>query len=141
MIVVLNGASSAGKTTLARALQDAWPEPALSWGIDAVVTALPRRYLGELWSTEVFRYSYAADGTISAIGPGPYGETLVRGLHAAVAGLARAGVHVAVAGAQRHDLTVDTSRADPAGCTAQVLAALPGAPRRRSPADTAAGCC
>ena len=42
MIVVLNGASSAGKTSLARAVQDEWAEPALIWGIDTVVTALHR---------------------------------------------------------------------------------------------------
>jgi chloramphenicol 3-O-phosphotransferase len=38
VIVILNGASSAGKSTVARALQDAWDEPALIWGIDTVVT-------------------------------------------------------------------------------------------------------
>jgi chloramphenicol 3-O phosphotransferase len=96
MIVLLNGASSAGKTTLARAVQDRWDEPALIWGVDTVVTALPRRYLGPLWSTEMYSYEYAADGTIAAIHPGPYGERVIRGLHAAVAALARSGVHVIV---------------------------------------------
>ena len=96
MILLLNGASSAGKTTLARAVQDRWAEPALIWGVDTVVTALPRRYLNELWSTEMYSYEYAADGTIAAIHPGPYGERVIRGLHAAVAALARGGLHVIV---------------------------------------------
>jgi chloramphenicol 3-O phosphotransferase len=180
VIIVLNGTSSAGKTTLAKALQDALPEPYLAWGIDTVVYALPRRYLGPLWSTDVFSYGYAPDGSIAAIHPAPYGDRLVRGLHAAVAALARAGIHVIVdhvllapawaadlaaafAGldvvrvgvlcplaelqrrekergdrtlgqaraqfdlvhaAARYDVTVDTSRADPAGCAARVLAVL-----------------
>jgi chloramphenicol 3-O phosphotransferase len=96
VIVVLNGASSAGKTSLARAVQDAWDEPALIWGIDTVVTALPRRYLGALWSTEMYRYEHAPDGTITAIHPGPYGDRVVRALHRAVAALGRAGVNVLV---------------------------------------------
>jgi chloramphenicol 3-O phosphotransferase len=96
VIVVLNGASSAGKTTLARAVQDEWAEPALIWGIDTVVTALPKRYLNALWSTEMYRYEYAADGTIAAIHPGPYGDRVVRALHRAVAALGRAGVNVLV---------------------------------------------
>ena len=80
MIVVLNGASSAGKTTLARALQEAWAEPALVWGIDTVVSALPRRYLNALWSTEMYRYGYGPDGTVTTISPGPYGDRVVRAL-------------------------------------------------------------
>jgi chloramphenicol 3-O phosphotransferase len=96
VIVVLNGASSAGKTTLARALQDAWDEPALLWGIDTVVAALPRRYLDALWSTEMYRYGYAADGRVTTIEPGPYGDRVVRALHRAVAAAAGSGVHVIV---------------------------------------------
>jgi chloramphenicol 3-O phosphotransferase len=96
VIVVLNGASIAGKTTLARAVQDAWAEPALIWGIDTVVSALPKRYLNALWSTEMYRYEYAPDGTITAIHPGPYGDRVVRALHAAVAALGRNGLNVLV---------------------------------------------
>jgi len=96
VIVVLNGASSAGKTSLARAVQDEWAEPALIWGIDTVVSALPKRYLNALWSTEMYRYEYAPDGTIAAIHPGPYGDRVVRALHRAVAALGRAGLNVLV---------------------------------------------
>jgi chloramphenicol 3-O phosphotransferase len=61
-----------------------------------VVGALPRRYLGRLWSTEVFAYSYGPDGGIAAIHPGRYGDRVVRGLHDAVAALGREGLHVLV---------------------------------------------
>jgi chloramphenicol 3-O phosphotransferase len=43
-IVVLNGASSSGKTTLARALQDLWPSPLLLTGIDAFIFGWPDTY-------------------------------------------------------------------------------------------------
>ncbi len=43
-IIVLNGASSSGKTTIARALQDLWPSPLLLTGIDAFIFGWPDRY-------------------------------------------------------------------------------------------------
>nr|WP_308217767.1 chloramphenicol phosphotransferase [Streptantibioticus silvisoli] len=89
-IVVLNGGSSAGKSSIARALQDLLPDPWLAFGIDDFVAALP----GRLRSP--------GDGTGIAFGPG--GEVVVgdgfRGLEAAwVAGLAatvRAGARIIV---------------------------------------------
>ena len=95
MIVLLNGTSSAGKTTLARAVQDALPSPCLLVGIDTVVYALPERYLNADWA-HMFSYEHDADGRISRVTPTEYGHRLVRGLHAAVAGLAHAGLDVIV---------------------------------------------
>lgn len=98
-IVVLNGTSSSGKSTLAKALQAALPEPALAVGIDTFVFALPKRYLDQpLWS-EVFRY--VRDDATSPDGPfrietGPLGEELVSGMHRSVAALAAAGLDVIV---------------------------------------------
>jgi chloramphenicol 3-O phosphotransferase len=46
MIVFLNGASSSGKTTIARALQAAWSVPLLHLGIDTMLSMLPAAYLG-----------------------------------------------------------------------------------------------
>ena len=40
-VVILNGGSSAGKTTLARALQSTLPEPWLLLGIDLMIWTLP----------------------------------------------------------------------------------------------------
>ena len=55
-IILLNGTSSSGKTTLVRALQAILPDPWLEIGIDRFVFALPKAYLDQpLWS-EVFRY-------------------------------------------------------------------------------------
>jgi chloramphenicol 3-O phosphotransferase len=98
VIVLLNGVSSAGKTTVAKALQDELPGPALLIGIDAVlVSALPRRYVAEprCWQ-EVYRYTYDADGRLTGIAIAAFGNRLVRGMHRAVAELACAGLDVIV---------------------------------------------
>jgi chloramphenicol 3-O phosphotransferase len=83
VIVLLNGTSSSGKTTLAGALQRALPEPYLRLGIDTVVFALPGRWLdAPLWH-EVFVYRGAdPDLRITA---GPLGDKLVATLHRMVA--------------------------------------------------------
>ena len=47
MIVFLNGASSSGKTSLARALQANWSEPLLYWSLDMVIAQLPFAYTGK----------------------------------------------------------------------------------------------
>lgn len=44
--VVLNGGSSSGKSSLARALQDLLPDPWLTFGVDDFIEALPRRLTG-----------------------------------------------------------------------------------------------
>ncbi|HEV3268818.1 MAG TPA: hypothetical protein VGZ68_10495 [Acidimicrobiales bacterium] len=44
-MIVLNGASSAGKTSIARALQDLWPRPLLVTGIDSFLSGWPRTFL------------------------------------------------------------------------------------------------
>lgn len=97
-IVVLNGTSSSGKSTLAKALQAALPEPALVIGIDTFVFALPKRYLDQpLWS-EVFRYVRDHDATDGPfrIQTGPLGQELISGMHRSVAALATAGLDVIV---------------------------------------------
>jgi chloramphenicol 3-O phosphotransferase len=97
-IVLLNGTSSSGKTTLVRALQDLLPDPWIEIGIDRFVFALPKRYLNQpLWS-EVFRY-VRPDGRTDvpfAIETGPLGERLVAGMHRTVAALAAGGLDVIV---------------------------------------------
>src|SRR6266702_3468816 len=93
VIIVLNGTSSAGKTTLGKALQDILPTPYLLIGIDTVVFALPRRYVDELWTRELCRYEYDGD-RIAKIVPLPRYQAMVRGLHASVASLAGAGLDV-----------------------------------------------
>ena len=62
-VIVLNGTSSAGKSTLSRALQARLDGAWLGIGIDTVVFALPKAYLDlPLWG-EVFRYVPAGPGS------------------------------------------------------------------------------
>ena len=97
-VILINGTSSSGKTTLVRALQAALPDPWLEIGIDRFVFALPKRYLDQpLWS-EVFRYvrpDGATDGPFR-IETGELGRRLVSGMHRTVAALADSGLDVIV---------------------------------------------
>ena len=45
-VIVLNGVSSAGKSSLARALQEKLAAPWLTFGIDTLITAMPYRLTG-----------------------------------------------------------------------------------------------
>ena len=87
-IIVLNGTSSSGKTSIARALQDLLDEPFLDAGIDRFLWTLPRRYLDRpLWD-EVLGLATEA---------GPVGHRLMSGMHQAIAALSRAGNNVVAA--------------------------------------------
>lgn len=94
MILLLNGTSSAGKTSLAKALQRRWPRPLLAVGIDTVVFALPGRWLDPPGWHEVFVYTGSGDDL--RITAGPLGDRLVAGLHGSVAALAAEGFDVVV---------------------------------------------
>ncbi len=84
-IIVLNGASSSGKTSIVKALQDILEEPFLDAGIDRFIWMLPRRYLDRpLWD-EVLGLATEA---------GPVGHRLVSGMHQSIAVLSRAGNNV-----------------------------------------------
>lgn len=97
-VIVLNGTSSSGKSTLMRALQARLDGAWLGVGIDTVVFALPKRYLDQpLWS-EVFRYVDAEPGADAPfrIETGELGRQLVDGLHRMIASLADSGLSVIV---------------------------------------------
>ncbi|GLW69695.1 hypothetical protein Kpho02_19940 [Kitasatospora phosalacinea] len=83
-VIVLNGGSSSGKTSLARALQGLLPEPWLLFGIDGLIDALPPS------GTDL---DLAADGTVS-VGDGF--RALEAAWAAGVAATARAGAPVVV---------------------------------------------
>lgn len=86
-IVLINGASSAGKTSLLRALQRTLSDPFLDAGLDRFLWMLPGRYLERpLWDDVLGRATQA----------GAIGRTLVSGMHHAIAALARAGNHLLV---------------------------------------------
>jgi chloramphenicol 3-O phosphotransferase len=46
MLILINGASSSGKTSLARSLQKLWSGPLLYWSLDQVISQLPFSYTG-----------------------------------------------------------------------------------------------
>jgi chloramphenicol 3-O phosphotransferase len=94
-IIILNGTSSAGKTTLSRALQQHFTNPFLLAGIDRYVFMLPPKYLNEpLWG-EVFAYDYEKD-RITAVHTGQLGHLLVSAMHHSVAAIAGSGFDVIV---------------------------------------------
>jgi chloramphenicol 3-O phosphotransferase len=82
MIIILNGSSSSGKTTLLRALQNALPEPFIDAGIDRFIWMLPKRYLDRpLWD-DVLGLADTAGET---------GHRLVLGMHRCILALANCG--------------------------------------------------
>jgi chloramphenicol 3-O phosphotransferase len=92
-VAILNGGSSAGKTTLGRALQSAMPGPWLLLGIDLLIWTLPPEMIGDPDGLSVH------EGVITR---GQLFMPLYRGFQDAVAALARSGVDVLV-----DDLTLD----------------------------------
>ncbi len=81
-LLMLNGASSSGKTSLARALQGQLETPFLDAGLDRFLWMLPARYLNRpLW-----------DGVLGlAAQAGPDGHRLALGMHRAIRALSLSG--------------------------------------------------
>ena len=82
-VVVLNGASSSGKSTIAHAVQRLSADPWLHLGVDAFVDGLGRRWLDDVvvWEGERPRAL-------------PLAFQIASAMRAAVAGAARSGVNV-----------------------------------------------
>jgi chloramphenicol 3-O phosphotransferase len=85
-IIVFNGTTSSGKSTLIDLLRDTLVEPYLDAGIDKFLYMLPERFLRvpELWQQVLGAGSSA----------GPLGHTLMSGMHRSIAALSRAGNYV-----------------------------------------------
>lgn len=84
-IIILNGTSSSGKTSLVNALQKVLTAPYLDAGIDKFIWMLPNRYLDRpLWDDVLGLATQA----------GPVGDTLIMGMHHAIAALSKAGNNV-----------------------------------------------
>jgi chloramphenicol 3-O phosphotransferase len=84
-IILINGASSSGKTSIIKALQELLEEPYVDAGLDKFLWMLPGRYLERpLWD-EVLGLADRA---------GPVGHQLVAGMHQAIAALSLAGINV-----------------------------------------------
>lgn len=94
-LILLNGTSSAGKTTLAKALQNQLGGLYLHLSIDHFIFALPNAYLNPpLWS-DVFTYHYNGP-TLKEIKAGPRGHQLANAMHAAIAATADNGFNVII---------------------------------------------
>ncbi|MEZ4667225.1 MAG: AAA family ATPase [Anaerolineae bacterium] len=93
-IILLNGASSAGKSSIVKALQNLLEEPYLEAGIDKFLFMLPKAYLNQaaLWH-QVIGYEKDESGALLPK-VGPRGHQLMSGMHHAIAGMARQGNHV-----------------------------------------------
>src|SRR3954451_22729534 len=119
-IVLINGTSSAGKTSIAKALQELMETPYLHTGIDHFLPRVPHKFFevsdGQHPATaEYFLLVYPAgaartvagegyeggdtvygDGILSEVRIGPGGLKLLRGMYHSIAALAGAGVDVVV---------------------------------------------
>ena len=84
-ILILNGTSSSGKTTLSRAIQETMDDPYLDAGLDKFLWMLPRPYLNsaDLWAR-----------VMTPTESGPIGMALIAGIHRSIAALAGTGNHV-----------------------------------------------
>ena len=89
-IIYLNGASSAGKTSIASELQAVLEEPHLLLGIDTFIRMLPQRLFG---STDGWRFIPAGDGALR-VEIGPRADRVFGAMYAAVAALSSGGNHV-----------------------------------------------
>jgi chloramphenicol 3-O phosphotransferase len=101
-VIILNGPSVAGKSSIQRALQDQFPEPHLAMGLDSLLVGLmPQRYFT---STQPDRKQVMwADPEVDDDGNplfklhfGPVGRRAAAGMHRAIAAYAQAGNFVIV---------------------------------------------
>jgi chloramphenicol 3-O phosphotransferase len=100
-IIFLNGPSSAGKTEIAKELQQILVEPYLHVGVDMFYKMLPRRYFGRdpiqgEPAYQGFRWKTIKKGDEISydLTPGPIGYKLIFGMQMAVAALASAGNNI-----------------------------------------------
>ena len=101
-IIFLNGTSSAGKSSIAKVLQEIMDGYLIHTGIDHFIERLPRNFfvghdgidpppaVGELWISE------KGGGRLIEIRVGSVGYKVIAGIYQAVAGLARSGNDVIV---------------------------------------------
>jgi chloramphenicol 3-O phosphotransferase len=95
-VILLNGTSSAGKSSILKALQEVLDEPWLDMGMDRFLFTLPRRYLSPpLWG-EVFEFSVRSEVEPAElrVEAGPLGHRLMSGMHHVIAAMARQGLNV-----------------------------------------------
>lgn len=102
-IIFLNGTSSAGKTTLAHALQEILPEPYIHIALDQFRDGMPARYRGlnaPVGSTgerglNVVPVAHA-EGAYTAVRFGEMGQKMLRGMRRAIVALVNEGNNVII---------------------------------------------
>jgi chloramphenicol 3-O phosphotransferase len=99
-VILLNGGSSSGKTTIAACLQDMLPSPWLHLGVDTLLDAMPQALL-----TSAAGIAFGADGSVR---PGPAFRQLEVAWMQGIAAMARAGARIILdevflSGALAHD--------------------------------------
>lgn len=93
-VVVLNGGSSSGKSSIARALQGLLPTPFLVFGVDTLVDAMPTALTdGAAGSSDSAGIVFTDDGQVL---PGAEFRRLEIGWYKGLAAMARAGVGIIV---------------------------------------------
>ena len=102
-VIFLNGTSSAGKTTLAHALQERLARPWQHMALDQFRDGLPPRYrglnspAGTPGQCGLNVVPVRTDrGSFTEVQFGEYGKDMLRGMRRAIAGMARAGNNVIV---------------------------------------------
>lgn len=101
-IIYLNGPSSAGKSTLARALQNKLKEPFLVIGIDQLIFMMPEKMND--WHKEIeapgFSWQPVKDEQGNSIAykihTGPFGKRMIQAFKDVVVALARSGLNIIV---------------------------------------------
>jgi chloramphenicol 3-O phosphotransferase len=100
-IIYLNGSSSSGKTTLARALQHAFDDLFLHIGIDKIIGWMPEKvndwtggeaFLGYSWK----KSTDASGNLIQELQMGPYAEKIAKTFQEVVLMLAKMGHHLII---------------------------------------------
>lgn len=97
--IILNGPSSAGKTSIQRALQDSLEQPVLATGIDDFHVMLPERFLSEDTpdGQGINIHIGASDGHRTlAVEFGPAAQKVIHGMHRSIAALIDTGNCVVV---------------------------------------------
>lgn len=87
-VIILNGGSSSGKTTIATCLQDILPSPWLRLSVDTLIDAMPKALL-----TSDTGIEFGADGSVR---PGPAFRELESAWMQGVAAMASAGARIII---------------------------------------------
>ena len=98
-LIILNGCSSAGKSSIARRLQDSLEEPHLLIGIDHFFPMVPRRMFpmpGRTHEVSEGFYFEKSVGGGEQLRCGSFGRKTIAAYHQAVAAIARMGVGLIV---------------------------------------------